>query len=74
MGARGAGKREVRAKIARSVASNCNSITVIVDWKGGSGGTLTSLYSLASDSHNLLLQQHWGVSTEADGYSHGWDH
>lgn len=71
---RGAEKKEARTKIARNVARNYNPITVIIDSKGGSGGTWASLCSLANDSHSLFLQQLWGVRAEADGYFHGLAH
>lgn len=74
MGTRSAEKREVRTRIAQRVARNYNSITVIIDSKGGSGGTWASLCSLANDSHNLFLQQRWGVRAEADEYFHGLAH
>lgn len=70
MRTRGAEKREGRTKIAQSVARNCNSISVIVDSAGGSAGTWARLCSLAKDSHNLFLQQQWGVKAEADGCLH----
>lgn len=74
VGTRGAEKRDVRTKIAQSTARNYNSITVIIDLKGGSGGTWVSLCTLANDSHNLFVQQRWGVRAEAGGYFHGLAH